>query len=56
MHAVLGEIEEPEMKGEPLDHAVGLLCQQAWCWGQDILTTSRQLVTRYRIREAGAAC
>ncbi len=25
------------MKGEPLDHAVGLLCQQAWCWGRDIL-------------------
>ncbi len=25
------------MNGELFDHAVGLLSQQAWCWGQDIL-------------------
>jgi hypothetical protein len=25
------------MDSEPLEHAVGLLCQQAWCWGRDIL-------------------
>lgn len=25
------------MESEPLAHAVGLLSQQAWCWGQDVL-------------------
>ena len=29
--------ESPEIEREPLEQAVGLLCQQAWCWGQDIL-------------------
>lgn len=25
------------MVGEPLQHAIGLLSQQVWCWGRDIL-------------------
>ena len=34
---VLGGKEEPLMKAEPGEYAAGLLCQQAWCWGRDIL-------------------
>jgi len=25
------------MESEPIEHAVGLLSQQVWCWGRDIL-------------------
>lgn len=32
--------ELPELELEPLEQAVGLLCQQIWCWGQDILRPS----------------
>ena len=36
--AVVLPSEDPDsMQGDPLDNAIGLLSQQVWCWGQDIL-------------------
>ena len=32
--------ELPEVELEPLEQAVSLLCQQIWCWGQDVLRPS----------------
>ena len=31
------ETIEGEMASSVIDHAVGLLSQQIWCWGRDIL-------------------
>ena len=31
------ETIEGEMASSVIDHAVGLLSQQIWCWGKDIL-------------------
>lgn len=37
MSIVFGGNAREEWNGEPLEYAVGLLCQQCWCWGRDIV-------------------